>query len=98
MIPDDPDKEGDDSINYDIQPSGDIISMKSVASLTSMTSRKKETKKLSWTKRGLGLVADQWFILALGVVITIASQVQVPQSRQKLKSTIVSYAAVSIIL
>jgi sodium/bile acid cotransporter 7 len=43
------------------------------------------------------LLEDQWFILLLGVVIAIASQVQVPKSQQKLKSTVVSYTCVSII-
>lgn len=40
---------------------------------------------------------DQWFLLALGVLIAIASQVQVPASQQELKTSVVSYLCVSII-
>jgi hypothetical protein len=40
---------------------------------------------------------DQWFLLALGVLIAIASQVQVPASHQQLKETVVTYLCVSII-
>jgi sodium/bile acid cotransporter 7 len=40
---------------------------------------------------------DQWFLLALGVLIAIASQFQVPASRQQLKETVVTYLCVSII-
>ncbi|RDI87989.1 hypothetical protein Vi05172_g1775 [Venturia inaequalis] len=40
---------------------------------------------------------DQWFLIALGVLIAIASQVQVPASQQELKTTVVTYLCVSII-
>lgn len=40
---------------------------------------------------------DQWFLIALGVLIAIASQVQVPDSHQELKTTVVTYLCVSII-
>ncbi|QDS77131.1 hypothetical protein FKW77_001135 [Venturia effusa] len=40
---------------------------------------------------------DQWFLFALGLLIAIASQVQVPVSQQELKTTVVTYLCVSII-
>jgi sodium/bile acid cotransporter 7 len=40
---------------------------------------------------------DQWFLLALAILIVVASQVQVPQSQQELKTTIVTYLCVSLI-
>jgi sodium/bile acid cotransporter 7 len=43
------------------------------------------------------LVLDQWFVLGLATVITIASQVQVPSSHQAVKETAVSYLTVGLI-
>lgn len=40
---------------------------------------------------------DQWFLIALVILIAIASQHQVPKEKQKLKTTVVSYLCVSII-
>ncbi|RDI86319.1 hypothetical protein Vi05172_g3709 [Venturia inaequalis] len=40
---------------------------------------------------------DQWFLIALVILIAIASQHQVPQEHQKLKTEIVSYLCVSVI-
>jgi len=40
---------------------------------------------------------DQWFLLTLGCLILIASQVQVPASRQGQKQTIVTYLCVALI-
>ncbi|TID19057.1 sodium bile acid symporter family protein [Venturia nashicola] len=48
-------------------------------------------------KSGLWYVKDQWFLIALGILIAIASQVQVPASHQELKTTVVTYLCVSII-
>jgi solute carrier family 10 (sodium/bile acid cotransporter), member 7 len=45
----------------------------------------------------LKAVADQWFLMGIGLVILISSQVQVPQTHQKIKQTVVSYVCVSII-
>lgn len=42
-------------------------------------------------------LVDQWFLVALGVVIIIASQVQVPGAHQAKKEVVVSYLAVSVI-
>ena len=40
---------------------------------------------------------EQWFLIGLGVVITIASQKQVEEAHQDLKQTIVTYLCISII-
>lgn len=53
--------------------------------------------KSSWLKTIYDVLIDQWFLLALGVLIAIASQVQVPLSQQKLKRTVTSYLCISII-
>ena len=42
-------------------------------------------------------VADQWFLLALGCLVLIASQVQVPASRQGKKEIVVTYLCVAVI-
>ena len=43
------------------------------------------------------LLLDQWFLLALGILILIASQVQVSDSQQEIKETVVTYLAVAVI-
>ncbi|KAL9114693.1 MAG: hypothetical protein Q9227_001371 [Pyrenula ochraceoflavens] len=52
-------------------------------------------------RRALGSIKwylqDQWFLLAVGLAIIIASQVQVPATHQRIKSTVVTYLCVSII-
>lgn len=50
-----------------------------------------------WIKSALSLLSDQWFLIAIGIVIAIASQVQVPQAQQDLKRTIILYTGVSIV-
>ena len=42
-------------------------------------------------------VVDQWFLLALGCLVLIASQVQVPTSRQGKKEVVVTYLCVAVI-
>lgn len=60
-----------------------------------------EGQKKSRIKTYIDLVVwflqDQWFLITLGILIAISSQVQVPPSHQHLKETIVTYLAVSII-
>ena len=51
----------------------------------------------AWFKETLQLLADQWFLIALGLLIAIASQVQVPLTSQKVKRTVTSYLCISII-
>lgn len=43
------------------------------------------------------LIADQWFLFALGFFILISSQVQVPASQQAMKETVVTYLCVAVI-
>ena len=68
----------------------------------SQTSNEKraEGKKTRW-RRYLSSVKwflmDQWFLLAMAVLIIIASQVQVPASRQNKKEIVVTYLCVSLI-
>ncbi|KAH7402834.1 putative sodium bile acid cotransporter [Pyrenochaeta sp. MPI-SDFR-AT-0127] len=42
-------------------------------------------------------VRDQWFLIAMGMVVLISSQVQVPASRQRMKRTVITYLSVSLI-
>jgi len=50
-----------------------------------------------YTAKVLWFLQDQWFLAVLGILIAIASQVQVPRAQQQLKETVVSYVAVSVI-
>lgn len=52
-------------------------------------------KPLFW--KIIRFMQDQWFLIALVILIAIASQHQVPKEHQKLKSTVVSYLCVSVI-
>lgn len=52
---------------------------------------KSHAQSISW------FLLDQWFLIALGVLIAVASQVQVPASQQAKKQVVVSYLAVSVI-
>jgi hypothetical protein len=54
-------------------------------------------RRPEWLDIILTTLQDQWFLVGIGVVITIASQVQVPQEHQKLKETLTTYLSVSII-
>ncbi|RMD43568.1 hypothetical protein DV735_g1553, partial [Chaetothyriales sp. CBS 134920] len=42
-------------------------------------------------------IKDQWYLIGMGIVILIASQVHVPLSHQDVKQEVVSYVTVSII-
>ena len=52
-------------------------------------------------KRWLGIIKwfllDQWFLFALGLLVLIASQVQVPLSQQETKQVVVTYSCVAVI-
>lgn len=50
-----------------------------------------------WLNTILTTLADQWFLIGMAVVIVIASQVQVPASRQQIKQTVTTYLMVSLI-
>lgn len=43
------------------------------------------------------LVRDQWFLIAMGITIVVASQVQVPESQQQIKRTVTTFLCVGII-
>ena len=47
--------------------------------------------------KALRFIEDQWFLLVLGILIAIASQVQVPLNHQTIKRTLTSYLCISII-
>ncbi|KAF2110327.1 putative sodium bile acid cotransporter [Lophiotrema nucula] len=53
--------------------------------------RQKLVSTLRWT------IQDQWFLIVMGLLIIIASQVQVPRSQQQIKRTIITYLSVSVI-
>ena len=55
------------------------------------------THTSSFRTRLIDTVLEQWFLIALGVLITIASQVQVPLEQQAIKRTLSSYLCISII-
>lgn len=58
---------------------------------TTTTGLQKLANILRW------FVKDQWFLLAMGAIILVSSQVQVPEAQQRVKRTVVTYLAVSVI-
>ncbi|KAF2735545.1 hypothetical protein EJ04DRAFT_534169 [Polyplosphaeria fusca] len=42
-------------------------------------------------------VKDQWFLIAMGFIILLSSQVQVPKPQQRVKRVVITYLAVSVI-
>jgi sodium/bile acid cotransporter 7 len=54
-------------------------------------------KTTFWLKEAIYILIEQWFLVSLGLLIAIASQVQVPADQQKLKRTVTSYLCISII-
>ncbi|KAH8727014.1 SBF-like CPA transporter family-domain-containing protein [Phaeosphaeriaceae sp. PMI808] len=76
------------------QPDGTItpaIKQPDPTQQDSVSSCTKVLGSLKWFLR------DQWFLIGMAIVILIASQVQVPASRQRAKRTVVTYLSVSII-
>jgi sodium/bile acid cotransporter 7 len=55
------------------------------------------SKRPEWLDIIITTLQDQWFLVGIGVVILIASQVQVPSEHQKIKETLTTYLSVSII-
>jgi sodium/bile acid cotransporter 7 len=55
------------------------------------TKRQRSISTLKW------LLKDQWFILAMSILILISSQVQVPSAQQRIKRTVITYLSVSVI-
>ncbi|KAF1354548.1 sodium bile acid symporter family protein [Lizonia empirigonia] len=60
----------------------------------SSTDPSRRTTVTQWL---LWFVKDQWFLLAMGLIILVSSQVQVPASQQKIKRTAITYLSVSVI-
>jgi sodium/bile acid cotransporter 7 len=56
--------------------------------------KSKRTKTLEVLK---WFVKDQWFLIAMGFVVLVSSQVQVPTAQQHTKRTVITYLAVSVI-
>lgn len=54
-------------------------------------------KRWPWLTEIIHIALEQWFLVALGLLIAVASQVQIPQEHQKLKRTVTSYLCISII-
>jgi sodium/bile acid cotransporter 7 len=54
-------------------------------------------RRPSWLKEAIQIVVEQWFLVGLGLLIAIASQVQVPSHQQKLKRTVTAYLCITII-
>jgi sodium/bile acid cotransporter 7 len=51
----------------------------------------KAVKMLNW------FIKDQWFLIAMGLLILISSRVQVPIAQQRVKRTVITYLSVSVI-
>lgn len=64
---------------------------------TTTNNNKTKPQRKEWLATTLTTLQDQWFLLGIGVVITIASQTQVPAPQQQLKETITTYLMVSLI-
>lgn len=62
-----------------------------------MEDNAKPERSTNWTAKLLSVLEDQWFLLGMGIVIAIASQVQVPRAHQHTKEQVVTYLCVSII-
>ena len=65
------------------------------ASTTSHSDAPSKAKK--WLGLAKWFLMDQWFLIALGLLILIASQVQVPLPQQKTKEVVVTYLCVAVI-
>lgn len=58
------------------------------------TCKTKSRRIREWVK---WFAQDQWFILAMGFVVLVSSQAQVPASQQRMKRTVITYLSVSVI-
>ena len=65
--------------------------------IPSGNAEKTDNGPASWSKTITKVVSEQWFLIALGILIAIASQVQVPLAHQELKRTVTAYLCISII-
>ena len=73
------------------QPSNQLSPTTSHRSTPSRPRWRRYLSKVKW------FLADQWFLVALGFFILLASQVQVPGSQQEKKEIVVTYLCVAVI-
>ncbi|KAH7078693.1 SBF-like CPA transporter family-domain-containing protein [Paraphoma chrysanthemicola] len=73
------------------QKSSEMDTQSNQTSGEQLSNRAKALQYLKW------FITDQWFLPAMGAVILLSSQVQVPESQQHIKRTVVTYLSVSVI-
>jgi sodium/bile acid cotransporter 7 len=73
------------------QPPSEVQAQSNQTGAGPTSKRAKALKFFKW------FITDQWFLPAMGAVILLSSQVQVPQSQQHIKRTVVTYLSVSVI-
>ena len=56
-----------------------------------------DESKPTWIKQAAEILRDQWFLVALALLISMASQVQVSLKHQEQKRTLTSYICISLI-
>ena len=94
-------QSGEDSAGtatqHDATPSQQVSQVQNAHTATATATPTNTSKRPEWLEIILTTLQDQWFLVGIGVVITIASQVQVPREHQKIKETLTTYLMVSII-
>ena len=83
----------------DPEPAADPPIQSDEDSRTSLE-KKTESRKSRWRHHLSSVkwfILDQWFLLAMAILIVIASQAQVPASRQNKKEIVVTYLCVSLV-
>jgi sodium/bile acid cotransporter 7 len=100
---DDPEKEMHLQVGADGSP-GKLSETSKLPDETHDTTQEPEhTNKNPTSKRTKALkflqwfIHDQWFLIAMGFVILLSSQVQVPAAQQHIKRTVITYLSVSVI-
>lgn len=83
--------------NEELEPQNPVVNSQANEQ-DGLTKEKAKASKISQVVNFLKWFArDQWFLLAMGFVILVSSQVQVPASQQHIKRTVITYLSVSII-
>lgn len=81
-------------------PSPPSSSLKSSSTATTVTASSPPPPKPTWRRRLSAVqwfLIDQWFLVAFGCLVLVASQVQVPASQQGKRETVVTYLCVAVI-
>ena len=89
-IEEDEEVQGENPISPS-QPSNQLSPTTSYRSTPSRPRWRRYLSNVKW------FLADQWFLVALGFFILLASQVQVPGSQQEKKEIVVTYLCVAVI-